>query len=296
MPSHRIDRPTVPLRRPAADPFAENARSNMLSVLIHCDEGPDREHWLKAFLHRGNDVYVESSELIDTCKREKVDAVVAVLRDELEALNYCRGWEGTPAGTLIVITPEPTPTGRKRALLAGADHYFSTAVDPDELVLRVRTHRRRMSKLQSARPAFETRLPFGRFTMNVLSNSVEGPDGTKARLCGLSARLLVAFLQYPGVPLSLSKLGALTSPEGAQPTEHHMRVAIHRLRRQLAGLAPTEPQIINVRGSGYILLSDAQEHEQRDRTDLDVRMASRPSMIANRSGAAAGGRDHEIAV
>lgn len=277
MPSHHLDRPAAPFRHLAAKACIHDGRSNVLRVLIHCDDGPGRALWLKAFSHRGIDVGVEQ---VDANQRDLVDAVVAVLPDELRALHYCRGRNWARVGTLIVITPAPTATGRKRALMAGADHYFSTGVDPDELVLRVRTHRRRMARLQSASPVFDARLHFGRFTMDVLSNSVRGPDGAEARLSSLSARLLLALLQSPAVPLSLSRLAALTSLESARPSEHHMRVAIHRLRRQLAGLAPTEPAIVNVCGSGYILMEESQGQEQSDRpVPAAVRTAFQPSVI-----------------
>lgn len=141
-----------------------------------------------------------------------------------------------------------TASGDEYSVVAGldmgADDYISKPYRPRELLSRIKSVLRRSGRLQNV-------VQIGPIRVDVERASVTR-DGKELFLSALEYRLLLAFVNNPGIVLTRSRLlEEIWDAAGDYVTDNTLTVYVKRLREKL-GDDPTEPTLIlTVRGIGY---------------------------------------------
>jgi DNA-binding response OmpR family regulator len=142
---------------------------------------------------------------------------------------------------ILILTAHDAVADRVAGLDAGADDYLVKPFDFQELQARIRALLRR----QSGRT--ETLIRHGDLTLDPASHEVH-LAGQQVTLSAREFSLLAAFLDRPGVVMSLPQLEEKLYGWGDEVGSNTVEVYIHSLRKKLgAGF------IKNVRGVGYMV-------------------------------------------
>ena len=141
-----------------------------------------------------------------------------------------------------------TASGDEYSVVAGldmgADDYIAKPFRPRELLSRIRSVLRRSGKVQSVICAGDLRIDTVRGTVT--------KNGSELFLSALEYRLLLVFVNNPGIILSRERLlNEIWDIAGDYVNDNTLTVYIKRLRDKL-GDDPREPAVIKtVRGLGY---------------------------------------------
>ncbi|MPZ12481.1 MAG: response regulator [Kiloniellaceae bacterium] len=157
---------------------------------------------------------------------------------------------------IIMLTAAGEVVDRIVGLEMGADDYLAKPVDLRELLARIKAVLRRSERTQveaeSGQPDGVRLARFGRFTLNLDSHKLFGPDGGEIPLTGMEFDLLKAFADNPNRVLSRDQLLNLAHNRDWEPFDRSIDIRIARIRRKIEG-DPAKPQVIKtVRGAGYI--------------------------------------------
>lgn len=168
-------------------------------------------------------------------------------RGGLEILEAMRRHDrDTP---VLILTARGAIEDRVKGLDLGADDYLAKPFALDELEARVRALLRRRQHDESPQ------LHVGPLHFDGLAQRFT-LDDTPLELPPREQRLLVCLMRHAGEPVEKSHL--LTQAfSGERLGDNAIEVYVHRLRRRLADSPLT---LRTVRGLGYVLESEAQEH------------------------------------
>jgi DNA-binding response OmpR family regulator len=150
-----------------------------------------------------------------------------------------------------MLTARGDDVDRIVGLELGADDYLSKPFNPRELVARIRAILRRASS-RSSRGAVPDELTVGPITLNAGTRQVHVADKTVA-LTGAEFRVLELLMRSAGQVISRDAMTEQALGRKLAAYDRSIDTHISNLRRKLELEAGGNPEIKNVRGSGYTL-------------------------------------------
>ncbi|MBL8473869.1 MAG: response regulator transcription factor [Rhodocyclaceae bacterium] len=171
---------------------------------------------------------------------------------DVDGMDLVRELRKNCACGVLILTGRAHTSDRVTGLELGADDYVVKPFEPRELVARVRSILRRMSKSEDPAEAVRRVAQFAGWTFHFDSNMLVGPDGVETALSTAEAHLLHVFLDHPNRILTREKL---LGERDLSPYDRSIDVRISRLRRKLEA-DPQNPKLIKtVYGAGYLFAS-----------------------------------------
>jgi two-component system OmpR family response regulator len=192
--------------------------------------------------------------------RQAFDLVVLdVMMPGEDGLSLCRhiGQQyGTP---VILLTAMSSLANKVSGLDNGADDYVVKPFDPQELLARIKTVLRRLTRVLPAvvvpQPVARAihRYVFDEWTLDVERRELLDRDGVAVTLSSVEYRLLRVLVEHPNTVLSRDKLMDLTAGTDAQVFDRSIDSQVSRLRKKLEP-DPRRPSLLKtVWGNGYLL-------------------------------------------
>jgi DNA-binding response OmpR family regulator len=174
---------------------------------------------------------------------------------DVDGLQLVRKLENTQVG-LLIVTGRGDLADRIVGLECGADDYLVKPFEPRELVARLNSVLRRLSK-RAERHAIAS-FSGWRFDLDALS--LTSPGGDVVRLSRAEAQLLEVFVRSPNRVLTREHLMEVRGTM-ERAFDRSIDVRISRLRQKLKD-DPNHPQFIRtVYGSGYLFASPVSWNE-----------------------------------
>ena len=158
---------------------------------------------------------------------------------------------------ILMLTARGDDVDRIVGLELGADDYLSKPFNPRELVARMRAILRRASS-RAARGAVPDEIAVGRIVLNAGTHQVR-LGGAPLALTGAEFRVLELLMRSAGQVISRDALTEQALGRKLVPYDRSIDTHISNLRRKLDLEAGRNPEIKNVRGSGYTLTWAAAE-------------------------------------
>lgn len=181
--------------------------------------------------------------------------------DGLSLARFLR--ENLPGIGIVMLTGASDVVDRIVGLEVGADDYVAKPVDLRELLARVKSVLRRVTRRDEALqlPKNEPRetLRFGKCTLDLAAHRLFDESGREVPITAMEFDLMRAFAERPGRVLSRDQLLELAHNRGWEPFDRSIDIRIARLRRKIEE-DPTEPKILKtVRGAGYLFSPDGED-------------------------------------
>ncbi|MDG6095358.1 response regulator [Acetobacter sp. AN02] len=149
---------------------------------------------------------------------------------------------------ILLLTARGEASDRIQGLEAGADDYLGKPFEPRELVLRLRSHLRRLAPSPPSDALRIVRL--GPLEFDPGRGILSGPGGV-VHLTGGESALLSVMSRRPNEILAREEIAA--ELDMAEIGERAVDVQVTRLRRRIEA-DPKEPRFLHtVRGRGYVL-------------------------------------------
>ena len=226
----------------------------MIRVLL-VEDDPSIVSGLGAFL-RGEDCAVTSAgsqrEALDVFGAGKFDiALVDLSLPDGSGFAVCAAIKQQSDTPVIFVTASGDEYSVVAGLDMGADDYIAKPYRPRELLSRIRSVLRRSGRLQNV-------VALGPIRVDTERASVTR-DGRELFLSALEYRLLLAFVNNPGIVLTRARLlEEIWDAAGDYVTDNTLTVYVKRLREKL-GDDPADPKLIlTVRGIGYRMAEDVR--------------------------------------
>ena len=226
----------------------------MIRVLL-VEDDPSIVSGLGAFL-RGEDCAVTSAgsqrEALDVFGAGKFDiALVDLSLPDGSGFAVCAAIKQQSDTPVIFVTASGDEYSVVAGLDMGADDYIAKPYRPRELLSRIRSVLRRSGRLQNV-------VTLGPIRVDTERASVTR-DGRELFLSALEYRLLLAFVNNPGIVLTRARLlEEIWDAAGDYVTDNTLTVYVKRLREKL-GDDPANPELIlTVRGIGYKMAEDVR--------------------------------------
>jgi DNA-binding response OmpR family regulator len=149
----------------------------------------------------------------------------------------------------LMLTARDAVHDRVEGLEAGADDYLAKPFSMEELAARVRALLRRPAAMQSLTPSFaDIQVAPDQGTMSCGAETVTLPSA--------EMQIMLCLIKAEGLVVRRAALEAAAWGLTEAVTPNALDVALHRLRRKLQAIG-SMLQVVNVRGHGYALRSDA---------------------------------------
>lgn len=149
----------------------------------------------------------------------------------------------------LMLTARDALHDRLEGLDGGADDYLTKPFPMEELIARVRALLRRPAIVRALDPSY------GDIRVNAGDSTMDCPGGAVA-LSAAELQIMLCLARKAGQTVRRSALEAAAWGLSEAVTPNALDVALHRLRRKLAG-AGSRYQITNLRGHGYALQDTA---------------------------------------
>jgi len=152
---------------------------------------------------------------------------------------------------ILMLTARGDDVDRIVGLELGADDYLSKPFNPRELVARIRAILRRVSN-RPARGGASDEVSVGPIVLHAGMHQVRVADQPIA-LTGAEFRVLEILMRSAGQVISRESMTEQALGRKLVPYDRSIDTHISNLRRKLDLEAGKNPEIKNVRGSGYTL-------------------------------------------
>ena len=218
----------------------------MLKILVADDDKNTRFFIKETLALEGYEVLTacDGKEALAVFERECIDLVIVdIMMPGMDGYEFTRAMRQVNKELLVLmISARQLPSDRKEGFLAGIDDYMSKPIDPEELILRIR------SLVHRARLANSRRIVLGEVTVDYDSFTVTG-HGKTVELPQKEFLLLYKLLSYPNkIFTKIQLMDEIWGPDCETGWET-VTVHIGRLRKHFEGWE--EFSIENVRGLGY---------------------------------------------
>ncbi|MBQ8740355.1 MAG: response regulator transcription factor [Clostridia bacterium] len=151
---------------------------------------------------------------------------------------------------IIMLTAKSQEMDKISGLMIGADDYVTKPFSPTELLARVDSLYRRVSKPHSA-PKPATELSSGRFVLDLRSRTLS-KDGKNIELTQVEFQIMEYFFANPDEPISRTVILHKVWGEEYFGEEKIVDVNIRRLRMKIEEDASEPKFIVTVWGRGYM--------------------------------------------
>jgi len=186
--------------------------------------------------------------------KEQPDLVLLdIMMPGEDGLSLCRHLVETRQLPVIFLTARGEPTDRIIGLELGADDYVVKPFEPRELVARIRTVLRRVSRSGGGpqAEAEDWHYSFEGWVLDPLKRKLCDPQGVTVPISTAEFRLLRAFLDSPKQVLDRDLLLDLVQGRTAHLFDRAVDNQVSRLRRKIEADTSDPQLILTVRGGGY---------------------------------------------
>lgn len=226
------------------------------SHILVVDDHRDIRDLLARYLAK-NGLRVSTAEDSASARRllkgAAVDLVVLdIMMPGEDGLSLCRYLRESTDTPVILLTAMAEDTDRVVGLEIGADDYVTKPFNPRELLARIKAVLRRAHALPPSRePVTDGEIGFARWRLRPAQRELVGEDGVSVALSTGEFRLLMAFVERPGVVLSREQLLDITRGRDTVLFDRSVDNQVSRLRRKIER-DPASPELIKtVWGGGY---------------------------------------------
>ncbi len=239
---------------------SEPVRPRETRVLLVDD---DRElcqmltEYLVAENFRVSSVHDGADALAELQRSDYEILILDVMLPGLSGFDVLRKLGASHDTPILMLTARGDDVDRIVGLELGADDYLSKPFNPRELVARIRAILRRAGN-RAARDASQDELTVGPITLNTGMRQVRVADRPVA-LTGAEFRVLELLMRSAGQVISREAMTEQALGRKLVPYDRAIDTHISNLRRKLELEAGANPEIKNIRGSGYTLTLAAQE-------------------------------------
>jgi DNA-binding response OmpR family regulator len=203
------------------------------------------EHFEVKSVHDGGDALAElqgnSFEIV----------ILDVMLPSVGGFDVLRKLGASYETPILMLTARGDDIDRIVGLELGADDYLSKPFNPRELVARIRAILRRASS-RSRSAGMPDELTVGPITLNTGTRQVHVGE-TPIALTGAEFRVLELLMRSAGQVLSRDSMTEQALGRKLAAYDRSIDTHISNLRRKLELEAGRNPEIKNVRGSGYTL-------------------------------------------
>jgi DNA-binding response OmpR family regulator len=177
--------------------------------------------------------------------------ILDVMLPSVGGLDVLRKLGATYPTPILMLTARGDDVDRIVGLELGADDYLSKPFNPRELVARIRAILRRASS-RSVRGGVPDELTVGPIALNAGTRQVQ-MAGKIVPLTGAEFRVLELLMRSAGQVISRDSMTEQALGRKLAAYDRSIDTHISNLRRKLELPAGKNPEIKNVRGSGYTL-------------------------------------------
>jgi DNA-binding response OmpR family regulator len=177
--------------------------------------------------------------------------ILDVMLPSVGGFDVLRKLGASYATPILMLTARGDDVDRIVGLELGADDYLSKPFNPRELVARIRAILRRASS-RLGRAAVPDELVVGPIMLNTGTHLVH-VAGKSVPLTGAEFRVLELLMRSAGQVISREAMTEQALGRKLVPYDRSIDTHISNLRRKLDLEVGTNPEIKNVRGSGYTL-------------------------------------------
>ena len=241
---------TIPPNQPAPEPL----RPREARVLLVDDDRElcqmlteylDAEHFEVKSVHDGGDALAELEA------NDFEILILDVMLPSVSGFDVLRTLGATHDTPILMLTARGDDVDRIVGLELGADDYLSKPFNPRELVARVRAILRRASN-RPVRSGAADEIIVGPIVLNTGMHQVRVADRAIA-LTGAEFRVLEILMRSAGQVISRDSMTEQALGRKLVPYDRSIDTHISNLRRKLELETGKNPEIKNVRGSGYTL-------------------------------------------
>jgi DNA-binding response OmpR family regulator len=205
----------------------------------------DAEHFDVKSVHDGGDA-------LEELKANHFEILILdVMLPSVGGFDVLRMLGASYATPILMLTARGDDIDRIVGLELGADDYLSKPFNPRELVARIRAILRRASH-RSGRGNVPDQLVVGSITLNTGTRLVHVAN-KPVSLTGAEFRVLELLMRSAGQVISRESMTEQALGRKLVPYDRSIDTHISNLRRKLDLEAGKNPEIKNVRGSGYTL-------------------------------------------
>jgi DNA-binding response OmpR family regulator len=205
----------------------------------------DAEHFEVTSVHDGGDA-------LEALKTQDFEILILdVMLPSVGGFDVLRKLGASYATPILMLTARGDDVDRIVGLELGADDYLSKPFNPRELVARIRAILRRAS-IRSVRGGAPDELSVGPITLNTGTHLVH-VNGRQAALTGAEFRVLELLMRSAGQVISREVMTEQALGRKLVAYDRSIDTHISNLRRKLDLETGKNPEIKNVRGSGYTL-------------------------------------------
>ena len=196
----------------------------------------------------------DGSEALRALRTGDYDILILdVMLPTVGGFDVLRELGAAHATPILMLTARGDDVDRIVGLELGADDYLGKPFNPRELVARLRAILRRVSSRPGRGGAGVAEvLEVGPITLNVGMHQARVGDAV-VPLTGAEFRVLELLMRSAGQVLSREALTEQALGRKLVPYDRSIDTHISNLRRKLSLDASGNPEIKNVRGSGYML-------------------------------------------
>jgi DNA-binding response OmpR family regulator len=212
----------------------------------------DAEHFDVKSVHDGGEALAE----LQAGEFEIV--ILDVMLPSVGGLDVMRKLGASYSTPILMLTARGDDVDRIVGLELGADDYLSKPFNPRELVARIRAILRRASS-RSPRGGVPDELNVGPITLNSGTRQVHVAEKPVA-LTGAEFRVLELLMRSAGQVISRDSMTEQALGRKLAAYDRSIDTHISNLRRKLELEAGKNPEIKNVRGSGYTLTWSLSEN------------------------------------
>ncbi|MGI9452712.1 MAG: response regulator [Geminicoccaceae bacterium] len=165
---------------------------------------------------------------------------------------------------LIMLTGRTDSIDKIVGLEIGADDYVTKPFDARELLARIRSVLRRVSRRRDGQliATQDTEvLRFAGWTLDIDHRTLINTAGETAALTTYEFELLAVLATHPGRPLSREQILELIAHRHWDPDNRSIDVLVGKLRRKLGDDARSPKLIKTVRGLGYVFTGEIDREE-----------------------------------
>jgi DNA-binding response OmpR family regulator len=184
--------------------------------------------------------------------------ILDVMLPSVGGLDVLRKLGASYATPILMLTARGDDVDRIVGLELGADDYLSKPFNPRELVARIRAILRRASS-RPARSGAHDELSVGPIALNAGTRQVRVAEKPVA-LTGAEFRVLELLMRSAGQVISRDTMTEQALGRKLAAYDRSIDTHISNLRRKLELEAGKNPEIKNVRGSGYTLTWSLSEY------------------------------------
>ena len=236
-------------------PQADDSQTREARVLLVDDDRElcqmlteylNAEHFDVKSVHDGGDAL----EVLQSSEFEIL--ILDVMLPSVGGFDVLRKLGASYETPILMLTARGDDIDRIVGLELGADDYLSKPFNPRELVARIRAILRRASSRAAARGSVPDELAVGPITLNTGTHLVHVAE-KPVPLTGAEFRVLELLMRSAGQVISREAMTEQALGRKLVAYDRSIDTHISNLRRKLDLEAGRNPEIKNVRGSGYTL-------------------------------------------